>query len=142
MRTGVGKEEKKDLSRWKSSSLLHPAGPSNAPFSPPSETFLSSFFSLLRSFSIFSRCDSFMFARLSQLTRHLTRPSLAFTPAVTNPAPSLSPLHHRTPSTMTSSAVSNASKTIHTAACLIIGDEVLGGKVRAWTFAEWGLKCS
>ncbi|KAI9928352.1 hypothetical protein MW887_002390 [Aspergillus wentii] len=29
---------------------------------------------------------------------------------------------------MTSSAVSNHSRTIHTAACLIIGDEVLGGK--------------
>ena len=31
---------------------------------------------------------------------------------------------------MTSSAAAvNATKTIHTAACLIIGDEVLGGKV-------------
>jgi molybdopterin-biosynthesis enzyme MoeA-like protein len=29
---------------------------------------------------------------------------------------------------MTSSVVPNPSKTIHTAACLIIGDEVLGGK--------------
>lgn len=70
-------------------------------------------------------CQS-MFARLSQLSRHLYRPS-TFVPAATNPlSSSFSPLR---PSTMTSPAIVNATKTIHTAACLIIGDEVLGGKV-------------
>lgn len=44
-----------------------------------------------------------------------------------------SPLQ-RNPATMTSSAAVNATKTIHTAACLIIGDEVLGGKV---SFSLW-----
>lgn len=71
-----------------------------------------------------------MFGRLSQLTRHLSRPALSFSPAATSPlsSSSLSPLR-RTPSTMTAPAIVNATKTIHTAACLIIGDEVLGGKV-------------
>ena len=68
-----------------------------------------------------------MFSRLTQLTRHLSRPSLSATSPVSSS--SLSPLS-RTPSKMTSSAAAvNATKTIHTAACLIIGDEVLGGKV-------------
>lgn len=65
-----------------------------------------------------------MFARLTQLTRHLSRPSLSssFLSASSSPL-------QRNPATMTSSATANATKTIHTAACLIIGDEVLGGKV-------------
>ncbi|GMF70637.1 unnamed protein product [Aspergillus oryzae var. brunneus] len=69
-----------------------------------------------------------MFSRLSQLTRHLARPSLNY--ASTSPValPPLSISQARA-SNMTSSAVHNYTKTIHTAACLIIGDEVLGGKV-------------
>ncbi|GAB1191391.1 hypothetical protein APSETT444_000563 [Aspergillus pseudonomiae] len=65
-----------------------------------------------------------MFSRLSQLTRHLARPSLNYASAL----PPLSIPQTRA-SNMTSSAVHNYTKTIHTAACLIIGDEVLGGKV-------------
>ncbi|OJJ37164.1 hypothetical protein ASPWEDRAFT_38820 [Aspergillus wentii DTO 134E9] len=66
-----------------------------------------------------------MFSRLNQLTRQFTRPALRSASSISSPASS--PLN-RFPSTMTSSAVSNHSRTIHTAACLIIGDEVLGGK--------------
>ncbi|KAL3473008.1 MoaB/Mog domain-containing protein [Aspergillus californicus] len=65
-----------------------------------------------------------MFARLTQLTRHLYRPPF------TRPSASLtsqSPLSPRGLSPkMTSSAP--GQNMIHTAACLIIGDEVLGGK--------------
>ncbi|GAB1204667.1 hypothetical protein APSETT445_003330 [Aspergillus pseudonomiae] len=66
-----------------------------------------------------------MFSRLSQLTRHLARPSLNYASAL----PPLSIPQTRA-SNMTSSAVHNYTKTIHTAACLIIGDEVLGGKLK------------
>ncbi|KAF9894680.1 hypothetical protein FE257_006570 [Aspergillus nanangensis] len=64
-----------------------------------------------------------MFSRLSQVSRHLSRPSLNY--AATTPP---SPLSRALLPKMTSSAVENSRKTIHTAACLIIGDEVLGGK--------------
>lgn len=61
-----------------------------------------------------------MIGRFNQLARHLSRPlpNLAHTPA-------------GLAASMTSSAkfFENKTKTIHTAACLIIGDEVLGGKV-------------
>ena len=66
-----------------------------------------------------------MFNRLNLLTRHLSRPLSPYRP--TSPSfstPSLSP--RSGPSAMTSAA---HTKPIHTAACLIIGDEVLGGKV-------------
>jgi hypothetical protein len=66
-----------------------------------------------------------MFSRLSQLTRHLSRPLPIYS--------------HRSavaltssPSIMTSSTPainSNGQRMIHTAGCIIIGDEVLGGKV-------------
>ncbi|KAL4889453.1 molybdopterin binding domain protein [Aspergillus ambiguus] len=69
-----------------------------------------------------------MFSRLSQLTRHLTRPSITPLAAASSLAPPRSPLSQAAPPRMTSSAVENSRKTIHTAACLIIGDEVLGGK--------------
>lgn len=71
-----------------------------------------------------------MFGRINQLLRHISRPlpnyahsSAATSPAVLRPSP------------MTSSAIAleNSKKTIHTAACLIIGDEVLGGKVSVKT---------
>lgn len=65
-----------------------------------------------------------MFARLSQLSRHLSRP-------LPNYAHSFAPfLRARMGSSiMTSSAEEKTKRMIHTAACLIIGDEVLGGKV-------------
>lgn len=55
---------------------------------------------------------SLMFSRLGQVARHLSRPVSAL-------------------SSTSSSIMSNAQQKslIHTAACLIIGDEVLGGKV-------------
>ncbi|KAF3400574.1 Uncharacterized protein DPV78_005399 [Talaromyces pinophilus] len=79
-----------------------------------------------------------MFSRFSQLTRHLSRPlpNYAHTSAAALTS-SVRPL-----SSMTSSATfhANKSKTIHTAACLIIGDEVLGGKTvdtNSAYFARW-----
>ncbi|GES64836.1 molybdopterin binding domain protein [Aspergillus terreus] len=69
-----------------------------------------------------------MFSRLTQLTRHLARPSISPIAAASSLSPPLSPSSRAAPPKMTSSAVENSRKTIHTAACLIIGDEVLGGK--------------
>ncbi|KAJ6147937.1 hypothetical protein N7497_009919, partial [Penicillium chrysogenum] len=66
----------------------------------------------------------FMLNRLNLLTRHFPRPFSPYRP--TSPSfstPSLTP--RPGPSAMTSAA---HPKPIHTAACLIIGDEVLGGK--------------
>lgn len=63
-----------------------------------------------------------MFARLNQVARHLSRPLPNY-------------LHESAASRLTSSlnpvmaAEANNKRTINTAACLIIGDEVLGGKV-------------
>ena len=64
-----------------------------------------------------------MFTRLNQVVRHLTRP-----------LPNYAHRSAASPrvSSITSSAMEGAPKgkgMIHTAACLIIGDEVLGGKV-------------
>jgi hypothetical protein len=57
-----------------------------------------------------------MFARLSQLARHLSRP--------------LPNYAHRSAAASSGVMTSDTGKNmIHTAACLIIGDEVLGGKV-------------
>ncbi|KAK2771730.1 hypothetical protein FQN53_004911 [Emmonsiellopsis sp. PD_33] len=67
-----------------------------------------------------------MFSRITQLARHLSRPQpnyVHFSAAASRPL--------RTAAPMTSSlhtALANSKRTIHTAACLIIGDEVLGGK--------------
>ncbi|RDW69739.1 putative molybdopterin binding protein [Coleophoma cylindrospora] len=62
-----------------------------------------------------------MFSRLSQLTRHLSRPlpNYAHSSAATGASKIM---------TSSISADERNSRTIHTAACLIIGDEVLGGK--------------
>jgi hypothetical protein len=63
-----------------------------------------------------------MFSRVSQLARHLSRPlpNYAHTSAAGTFAGRI----------MTSSTADDRNtRTIHTAACLIIGDEVLGGKV-------------
>ena len=56
-----------------------------------------------------------MFARLGQLARHLSRPLPNYT--------------HHSAAAFRPSIMTSDKKTIHTAACLIIGDEVLGGKV-------------
>lgn len=63
-----------------------------------------------------------MFSRVSQLARHLSRPLPNY--AHTSAAGTC------TTRIMTPSAADERNtRTIHTAACLIIGDEVLGGKV-------------
>ncbi|PQE10167.1 Molybdenum cofactor synthesis domain-containing protein [Rutstroemia sp. NJR-2017a WRK4] len=69
-----------------------------------------------------------MFSRISQLARHLSRPlpnyshkSAAATVSSTSFGNNIM--------TSSISADERNSRTIHTAACLIIGDEVLGGKV-------------
>ncbi|EME40413.1 hypothetical protein DOTSEDRAFT_157105 [Dothistroma septosporum NZE10] len=69
-----------------------------------------------------------MFSRINQLTRHLARPLpnyLHSSAAATAPRTSILT---SSPSRFTMAAASNSKKTIHTAGCLIIGDEVLGGK--------------
>ena len=68
-----------------------------------------------------------MFSRISQLARHLSRPlpnyahkSAAY-PAIANGTA-------RALNMASTTADERNSRMIHTAACLIIGDEVLGGK--------------
>ncbi|KAL9636321.1 MAG: hypothetical protein Q9164_002889 [Protoblastenia rupestris] len=63
-----------------------------------------------------------MFSRLSQLGRHLSRP--VSNHAHTSASAFAPPLR---PSTM-ASAEERSKRMIHTAGCIIIGDEVLGGK--------------
>lgn len=64
-----------------------------------------------------------MFSRLAQVSRHLSKPA-------THLAPILSAGSRFTVGNMAmSTAEQNLARTIGTAACLIIGDEVLGGKV-------------
>ena len=63
-----------------------------------------------------------MFARLSQLSRHFSRPL--------NNYAHISAAASRSGGIMTSVADERTKRMIHTAGCIIIGDEVLGGKVR------------
>ena len=67
-----------------------------------------------------------MFARLSQLSRHLSRPLPNY--AHTSAASSRTAIES---GIMTSSADERNKRMIHSAGCIIIGDEVLGGKVGA-----------
>lgn len=67
-----------------------------------------------------------MFGRVNQLLRHLSRPLPNY--AHTSAGSSVLS-RNQSPYAMTSSVVPLKPKPIHTAACLIIGDEVLGGKV-------------
>lgn len=68
-----------------------------------------------------------MFARVSQIARHLSRPAAQFAYSGTTPVLSTGVR----PQVNMSTAEQNFARTIHTAACLIIGDEVLGGKARS-----------
>lgn len=80
-----------------------------------------------RFFTTASRLQSLsMFSRLSQVARHLSRPlpNFAHRSAASWQRPSIAS------SIMASTTNSEGKSLIHTAACLIIGDEVLGGKVR------------
>ncbi|ROT40766.1 molybdopterin binding domain-containing protein [Sodiomyces alkalinus F11] len=65
-----------------------------------------------------------MFSRLSQITRHLS----AASPIRTPKRPALINNTNGLARSIMASADERNSRTIHTAACLIIGDEVLGGK--------------
>jgi hypothetical protein len=67
-----------------------------------------------------------MFSRVSQLARHLSRP-------LPNYAHTSAAGTFMTRIMTSSPADERNTRTIHTAACLIIGDEVLGGKV----FLPW-----
>ncbi len=66
-----------------------------------------------------------MFARLSQLTRHLPRP-LPYYNHISLATVSRSSIGA---GIMPSAAEDRSKRMIHTAGCIIIGDEVLGGKV-------------
>ncbi|BDD62727.1 hypothetical protein MAP00_007687 [Monascus purpureus] len=86
-----------------------------------------------------------MFSRLNLLVRHIARPAVATNyaaPTSSLALPASSVLSPRPPSTLSTmaSAVNPSPKLIHTAACLIIGDEVLGGKTvdtNSAFFAKW-----
>lgn len=65
-----------------------------------------------------------MFHRVNQLSRHLARQS----PSYTRPSAAKS-VSAAGINMMTSSMEQRSKRMIHTAGCIIIGDEVLGGKV-------------
>jgi hypothetical protein len=67
-----------------------------------------------------------MFSRLSQIARHLSRPN----PNYAHRAAASLQATPYTSSIMAATSSAQKKGLIHTAACLIIGDEVLGGKVR------------
>lgn len=76
-----------------------------------------------------------MFARLNQVARHLSRPLPNYlhqsAAAIAAPMSSITGIKM---------AEANGKRTINTAACLIIGDEVLGGKVGLLFFFSF-LEC-
>jgi hypothetical protein len=85
---------------------------------------LSSACQSFRFCSTYTYFQSFMFSRLSQVSRHLSRPLPQLARASSAKfRPSLSS------SVMAGASATQQKGLIHTAACLIIGDEVLGGKV-------------
>ncbi|GJC78140.1 uncharacterized protein ColLi_00978 [Colletotrichum liriopes] len=73
-----------------------------------------------------------MFARLTQLSRHF--PSAQTITQAAKPALPISGLAR---ARIMVSADERNTRTIHTAACLIIGDEVLGGKTNSAYMAKW-----
>ncbi|KAL6233031.1 hypothetical protein BDW75DRAFT_216237 [Aspergillus navahoensis] len=99
--------------------------PHRAATRPPPNLFSLSRPRLGLSISFLSNPPHSMFPRLTQLARHLHRPPFTRQPAFLASSSPFLP-SRALPPKMTSSPSNN--KTIHTAACLIIGDEVLGGK--------------
>ncbi|KAK0637163.1 MoaB/Mog domain-containing protein [Bombardia bombarda] len=84
-----------------------------------------------------------MFSSIRHVARHLTRPlpNQAHTSAAV--FASNTPTHGLTMASSTVSPAERNSRTIYTAACLIIGDEVLGGKTKDTNsnfFAQWCFK--
>lgn len=75
-------------------------------------------------------CSSRVNSRLSQLTRHFPRSqaNISCTPLTTTLRPNFGSTASRV-MTSTNLTLGGNARIIHTAACLIIGDEVLGGKV-------------
>ncbi|QBZ58898.1 hypothetical protein PoMZ_03856 [Pyricularia oryzae] len=71
-----------------------------------------------------------MYSRLSLIARHISRPL----PSLSQRTPIVKP---RLLNFAMASADERNSRTVHTAACLIIGDEVLGGKTNSNTVAKW-----
>jgi hypothetical protein len=140
MRCLRGREKNIGSLRWERSfpgSRERPRlGPGQPPIIPP--LCLQTQSSIIKPF--FS-----MFSRASQLARHFSRP--------------LPNYAHRSAAFQTANRIMTSStadernsRTIHTAACLIIGDEVLGGKVcisklhdheldnNCETMADWGIR--
>lgn len=68
-----------------------------------------------------------MFGRLNQLARHLTRPLPNYAHRAAAPKTGFASPIQTSPAMAATNA--QGKSMIHTAACLIIGDEVLGGKV-------------
>ena len=73
-----------------------------------------------------------MFARINQLARHLSHPlpNYAHTSAALSPVRAIAGI--MTSNGAIPSPSEKSKRMIHTAGCLIIGDEVLGGKVRVF----------
>lgn len=70
-----------------------------------------------------------MFSRLSQVARHLSRPLPNSAHSSSAAATTLGRLAMATGQRSAASPDERNRRTIHTAGCIIIGDEVLGGKV-------------
>lgn len=70
-----------------------------------------------------------MFGRLNQLARHLSRPLPNYAHHAAAAAPKTGFVSPIQTSSAMAAANAQGKSMIHTAACLIIGDEVLGGKV-------------
>jgi len=103
--------------------FMHPTKSGSNSLCTPCKTFVLSSLSKPRSVQSIKYQ---MFARLSQLSRHLSRPLPNY--AHTSAASSRTAIES---GIMTSSADERNKRMIHSAGCIIIGDEVLGGKVGA-----------
>lgn len=80
-----------------------------------------------------------MFARIGQLARHLSRPF----PHYAHPSATLATRPAISGTIMSSAAATEdrGTRMIHTAGCIIIGDEVLGGKVREYAALGYAATC-